>query len=182
MQWLGEHTAWGHQQSTVVMYDIHRLGMCEGCMYTLLKAVHTRSCALCDTLPTHVILFRTRSHVWAWRPAADVTPLSERRCTAAAAAPTCPLTLPPHPPLRPRPAGTTRTAVRRAGRRGAATLPAPSRGGRHSAIIASPSHLFGETQAPGCKTSAVEVFGIGRLQPGRWTGVCTHTPPEYHSP
>ena len=28
-----------------------------------------------------------------------------------------------------------------------------------------------ETQAPGCKTSAAEVLGIGQLQPaGRWTG------------
>ena len=50
-------------QYAVVMYDIHRLGICEGCLYTLLKVVHLHICALCDTLPTHVILLLTRSHV-----------------------------------------------------------------------------------------------------------------------
>ena len=39
--------------------------------------------------------------------------------------------------LRPRRAGPTRTAVRRAGRRVAATIPAPSRAGRRSVIIAA---------------------------------------------
>ena len=50
-------------RSTRLFYERSRLGMCEGCMYTLLKVVHTHICALCDTLPSHVILFGTRSHV-----------------------------------------------------------------------------------------------------------------------
>ena len=39
--------------------------------------------------------------------------------------------------------------------------PSPQQVGRRSAIIASPSHLYGEFQAPGCKTTASVVLGIG---------------------
>ena len=42
---------------------ISRLLLCEVRAYTLLKVLHTHICALYDTLPSHVILSATRSHV-----------------------------------------------------------------------------------------------------------------------
>ena len=72
------------------------------------------------------------------RPAttASQEPLPSGRCRAAAAPPRAPQTTSAQP-LRPRTAQPARTAVRRAGRRVAATLPRPLRAWRRSAIIAS---------------------------------------------
>ena len=54
-----------------------------------------------------------------------------------------PPTLPPHTPLRQRPAGPTRTAVRRAGRWVAATIPPPAGWGAAapSSLLSTPSRL-----------------------------------------
>ena len=70
------------------------------------------------------------------RPAATASqePLPSGRCRAAAAPPRAPQTTSAQP-LRPRTAQPARTAVRRAGRRVAATLPRPLRAWRRSAII-----------------------------------------------
>ncbi len=52
--------------------------------------------------------------------------------------------------LCPRAAEPARTAVRRAGRRGAATLPAPSRWGATAPSSLAPIICMGRSQAPGC--------------------------------